>query len=81
MLYRLILAIRHLFYDKGWKKSFTSPVSTVCIGNISVGGTGKTPHTEMLLKLLLQSDDWAYSNLAVLSRGYKRRGNQWHYRG
>ncbi len=73
MLYRLILAIRHLFYDKGWKKSFTSPVPTVCIGNISVGGTGKTPHTEMLLKLLLQSDDWAYSNLAVLSRGYKRR--------
>ena len=73
MIYRLVLAIRHLFYDKGWKKSFKSPVPTICVGNISVGGTGKTPHTEMILRLLLGSDEWAYSNLAMLSRGYKRR--------
>ena len=73
MLYRLILAIRHLFYDKGWKKSFKSPVPTICVGNISVGGTGKTPHTEMILRILLGSDRWAYSNIAMLSRGYKRR--------
>lgn len=73
MLYGTLLAIRHLFYDKGWKKSFRAPVPTVCIGNITVGGTGKTPHTEMVLRHLLQSDDWAYRNLAVLSRGYKRK--------
>ena len=73
MLYRLILALRHLFYDKGWKKSFQSPVPTVGIGNITVGGTGKTPHTELVLRHLLASDKWAYSELAVLSRGYKRR--------
>lgn len=73
MLYGTLLVIRHLFYDKGWKKSFRASVPTVCIGNITVGGTGKTPHTEMVLRHLLQSDDWAYRNLAVLSRGYKRK--------
>lgn len=73
MVYGILLAIRHLFYDKGWKKSFQASVPTVCIGNITVGGTGKTPHTELVLGKLLQSDEWAYRNLAVLSRGYKRR--------
>ena len=73
MLYRLVLALRHLFYDKGWKKSFPADVPTVCIGNITAGGTGKTPFTELVLRKLLQSDEWAYRNIAVLSRGYKRR--------
>jgi tetraacyldisaccharide 4''-kinase len=73
MLYGTLLAIRHFFYDKGWKKSQEASVPTVCIGNITVGGTGKTPHTEMVLRRLLKSDDWAYGNLAVLSRGYKRK--------
>ena len=73
MIYRLILALRHLAYDKGWKKTCQAAVPTVCVGNITVGGTGKTPHTELLLRLLLQSDRWAYSNIAVLSRGYKRK--------
>ena len=73
MIYRLILAIRHLAYNKGWKKSFKAEVPTICVGNITVGGTGKTPHTEMILRQLLSSDRWAYSNIAVLSRGYKRK--------
>mgnify|MGYP002854483926 CR=1 FL=1 len=73
MLYGIFLAIRHLFYDKGWRKSYRASVPTVCVGNLTVGGTGKTPHTEMVLRMLLQSDDWAYRNVAVLSRGYKRR--------
>lgn len=73
MIYRIILGLRHLLFDKGWKKSYTADVPTVCVGNITVGGTGKTPHTEMILRLLLQSDDWAYSDIAVLSMGYKRK--------
>ena len=73
MIYRMILGFRHFLFDKGWKKSYKSDVPTVCVGNITVGGTGKTPHTEMILRLLLQSDEWAYSNIAVLSRGYKRK--------
>ena len=73
MLYRLILALRHLAYDKGWKKTFRAAVPTICVGNVTVGGTGKTPHTEMILRQLLQSDRWGFSNIAVLSLGYKRK--------
>ena len=73
MIYRLILGVRHFLFDKGWKKSFRADVPTLCVGNITVGGTGKTPHTEMILRWLLHSDDWAYSDIAVLSRGYKRK--------
>ena len=73
MIYRIVLGLRHFFYDKGWKKSFRADVPTVCVGNLSAGGTGKTPHAEMILRLLLRSDEWAYSDIAVLSRGYKRK--------
>ena len=38
-----------------------------------MGGTGKTPHTELILRLLQESDRWGNAALAVLSRGYKRR--------
>ena len=69
MIYGLVLRIRHLLYDKGWKKSFSAAVPTVCVGNITVGGTGKTPHVELLLRLLLA----AGKQPAVLSRGYKRK--------
>ena len=70
--YWLTLKLRKLCYDKGWKKSSEAEVPTISVGNITVGGTGKTPHTEMILRLLLESDRWGYSNIAVLSRGYKR---------
>ena len=69
MIYGLVLRIRHLLYDKGWKKSFPAAVPTICVGNITVGGTGKTPHVELLLRLLLA----AGQQPAVLSRGYKRK--------
>ena len=55
------------------RKVRKAEVPTICVGNIAVGGTGKTPHTEMILDLLQRSDDWAYRNIAVLSRGYKRK--------
>lgn len=70
--YWLTLKLRNLSYDKGWKKSVEAEVPTICVGNITAGGTGKTPHTEMILRTLLESDRWGYSNIAVLSRGYKR---------
>ena len=69
----LVLRLRHFLYDKGLKKVHRADVPTICVGNITVGGTGKTPHTEMILRML-QESDWAGNlNLAVLSRGYKRR--------
>lgn len=69
MIYGLVLKIRHWLYDKGWKKSFPAAVPTVCVGNLTVGGTGKTPHVELLLRLLI--GEWQQP--AVLSRGYKRK--------
>ena len=73
MIYNLWLRLRHLAYNKGWKKSYKADVPTICVGNITVGGTGKTPHVEMLLRQLSVSDRWGYKPLAVLSRGYKRK--------
>ena len=73
MIYSLILSIRDARYRNG-RHSVKACVPTVCIGNITVGGTGKTPHTEMLLRELLSSERWSSSYLAVLSRGYKRKG-------
>ena len=73
LIHYLILKIRDSLYRHGWKKVVKADVPTVCVGNITVGGTGKTPHTEMILRELLKSDKWGASNIAVLSRGYKRR--------
>ena len=70
--YWLTLKTRHFLFNKGLKKSMTPDVPTICIGNITVGGTGKTPHTEMILRELLNDEVWGGKNLAILSRGYKR---------
>ena len=71
--YWLTLKVRHFMYDHGLTKAHTAEVPTICVGNITVGGTGKTPHTEMILRTLMQDADWGAKNIAVLSRGYKRK--------
>ncbi|MBO4455109.1 MAG: tetraacyldisaccharide 4'-kinase [Bacteroidales bacterium] len=70
MIYKLILTLRNLRYRSG-KHSVQAEVPTVCIGNITVGGTGKTPHTELTLSRLREVSRFCAP--AVLSRGYKRR--------
>ena len=70
--YYAILKLRDSLYRKGVKKVRKADVPTICLGNITAGGTGKTPHTEMILRELLESAEWGGRNLAVLSRGYKR---------
>ena len=67
-IYKTVVATRNKLFDWGvfQSKSFNIPV--ICVGNLAVGGTGKTPHTEYLIKLL--RDQY---QVAVLSRGYKRR--------
>ncbi len=71
--YWLTLKVRHSLYNIGLFKSHEAEVPTICVGNITVGGTGKTPHTEMIIRMLLESEEWQDKNIAVLSRGYKRK--------
>lgn len=67
-LYATGVAIRHFLYDKHLLVSRTVSVPTICVGNLAVGGTGKTPMTEYLVRLMIAN---GYKP-AVLSRGYKR---------
>lgn len=66
--YWMTLKVRHFLYDKGFFKSAEYPVPVICVGNIAVGGTGKTPHTEMIIRMVQEK-----YRIAVLSRGYKRK--------
>lgn len=66
-LYALVTGIRNRLYDWGWRKSETFPIPVISIGNITVGGTGKTPHAEYTAILLKDR-----FKTAVLSRGYGR---------
>ena len=68
LLYAIVVKFRNYCYDKGIfkSKSFRTPI--ICVGNLSVGGTGKTPMIEFLVSLL--KDDF---KVAVLSRGYRRK--------
>ena len=68
-LYSLGVAIRHVLFDQHLLPSFSVSVPTICVGNLAVGGTGKTPMVEYLLQLLLDNG----FHPAVLSRGYKRK--------
>ncbi len=67
------LKLRHFLFDRGVRKSVTTEVPSVGIGNVTVGGTGKTPHTEMLVRLLTEELGRRGQEIAVLSRGYKRK--------
>ena len=68
-LYGVVIWIRNTLYDNGIliSEGFNMPV--ISVGNITVGGTGKTPHVEYLAQLLLEED----LQIATLSRGYKRK--------
>lgn len=68
LLYLLVTSVRNFLYDKGVFKSYTFPVPVIAVGNLSTGGTGKSPQTEYLIRLLSEQ----YS-VATLSRGYKRK--------
>ncbi len=66
--YHWITWLRNRAFDYGIFKSHIPDTPAICIGNITVGGTGKTPHTEYLINLLKQKH-----YVAVLSRGYGRK--------
>lgn len=68
ILYNLVTSIRNLFFDVGVFKETSFKIPVIVVGNLSVGGTGKTPQIEYLIRLLNQT-----YKTAVLSRGYKRK--------
>ncbi len=68
ILYGFITAIRNFLFDKGILKSYSFDLPIIAVGNLSVGGTGKTPQIEYLIRLLSPN-----YKVATLSRGYKRK--------
>ncbi|RKS02246.1 tetraacyldisaccharide 4'-kinase [Flavobacterium sp. 102] len=68
ILYGFITSIRNYLYDKGILKSYSFDIPVIAVGNLSVGGTGKTPQIEYLIRLLSPK-----YKVATLSRGYKRK--------
>ena len=71
MLYGMAVGIRNRLFDCRILKPVEFDVPVISVGNITVGGTGKTPHTEYLISLLRKD-----FRIAVLSRGYKRKSRE-----
>lgn len=67
-LYGAAVDIRNALFDMGILRSVSYDIPIINVGNITVGGTGKTPHVEYLIRLLSSR-----YRVAVLSRGYKRK--------
>ena len=72
--YYLTLKLRHYLYDSGKIKSYKYDIPIISIGNITVGGTGKTPHTELIIRELM-----CKHKVAVVSRGYGRKTKGFRY--
>ena len=66
-IYYVITWFRNLMFDNGWKVSKSYDLPIICVGNLSTGGTGKTPMVEYLIRLLKDK-----AKVATLSRGYGR---------
>ena len=69
-LYGLGVRLRNWMFNIGLKKSRSFDIPVISVGNITVGGSGKTPHVEYLINLLHEK-----FRVAVLSRGYKRKSS------
>ncbi len=70
VIYGMITGFRNFLYNTGILPTAEFRIPVICVGNITVGGTGKTPHTEYLADLLRKQ-----FRVAVLSRGYKRKSS------
>lgn len=68
LLYGSVVWLRNRLYDAGFMSSVAFDIPVIAVGNLSVGGTGKTPHIEYLIRLL----QYEYK-VATMSRGYKRK--------
>lgn len=69
LIYGVVVVLRLKLYDLGIKKKYKLKCKTISVGNITVGGSGKTPFTIMLAKILVSDG----KKVCILSRGYKRK--------
>ncbi len=67
VVYRMAMGLRNFCYDRGWLKSYRMPVPVISVGNITTGGTGKTPLVIWICELLSKRS----VRCAILTRGYK----------
>ena len=72
IIYDAVTTIRNFFFNVGIFKETTFKIPIIVVGNLSFGGTGKTPQIEYLIRLLKDR-----FKVAVLSRGYKRKTNDY----
>ncbi len=68
LLYGMGVSVRNFLYRTELLRSFRFDIPVICVGNLTIGGSGKTPHTEYLVRLLR-----GYIRVATLSRGYGRK--------
>ncbi|MCB0640718.1 MAG: tetraacyldisaccharide 4'-kinase, partial [Phaeodactylibacter sp.] len=68
LLYGVGVSFRNFLYSAGVLKGVEFDLPVISVGNLSVGGAGKTPHIEYLIRQLRE-----YVHIATLSRGYKRK--------
>ncbi len=74
LIYGLGVSLHNAFYSLGILKGLRFNIPLISVGNLSVGGTGKTPHIEYLIRMLKP-----YVQIAVLSRGYRRKTKGFRY--
>jgi tetraacyldisaccharide 4'-kinase len=74
LVYGLVITLRNKGYDWKLLRSSEFSVPVIALGNLTAGGTGKTPHTEKILSLIGRE-----RRIAVLSRGYKRQTKGFRY--
>ena len=67
LLFDFITSVRNFLFDYNILKAEKFDIPIICVGNLSLGGTGKTPHINYIIKELSKM-----FNVAVISRGYKR---------
>ena len=71
-LYGLIVAVRNTFYDRGIFRSYSLGARTISIGNITTGGTGKTPLVAYVAEILADAGE----KVCILTRGYGRKNER-----
>ena len=71
-IYKFLVGLRNFLYDKGFLSSYKSSIPVISVGNLTVGGTGKTPFVIHIANFLKKED----YNPLILTRGYKRSSSK-----